>query len=227
MRPASSPLTPSFAPFLASLAAPVNRPARVAPRAAQALRLVCLCAALGPAALLAQTAPPATPATPQAAQPTQAADGAPATAAPAAPAPSAAASAPAKPPTSAGGIYKWRDASGKLQYSDKPPTPNASTMKLKQDTPSAADTQAARARLEALKAESASKAAARNAGAGTPTGAPASAGQPKPGESACEAKWREYNESYACFDPYRMVGGRIRPEAFKACKVVKEPEPCR
>ena len=166
-----------------------------------ALRLACLCAALSPAALLAQTAP----------------------------APAGAASAPAAPtaPKPAGGIYKWKDANGKMQYSDKPPAPNASTMKLNNDAPSAAEAQAARDRLEAMKAESANRAAARN----TPTGAPADAGAntgPAPDESACEAKWREYNESYACFDPYRLVGGGIRPEAFEKCKVVKQPsEPCK
>lgn len=164
-----------------------------------ALRLACLCAALSPAALLAQTAP----------------------------APGAAASAPAAPKPPAGGIYKWKDASGKMQYSDKPPAPNASSMKLNNDAPSAAEAQAARDRLEAMKAESASRAAARN----TPTGAPADAGAntgPAADESACQAKWREYNESYACFDPYRLVGGGIRPEAFEKCKVVKQPsEPCK
>ena len=165
-----------------------------------ALRLACLCAALSPAALLAQTVP-----------------------APAA----AAASAPAAPKPAAGGVYKWKDASGKMQYSDKPPAPNASSLKLNNDAPSAAEAQAARDRLEAMKAESASRAAARN----TPTGAPADAGAntgPAADESACQAKWREYNESYACFDPYRLVGGGIRPEAFEKCKVVKQPsEPCK
>ena len=164
-----------------------------------ALRLACLCAALSPAALLAQTAP-----------------------APAA----AAASAPAAPKPAAGGVYKWKDASGKMQYSDKPPAPNASSLKLNNDAPSAAEAQAARDRLEAMKAESASRAAAR----GTPTGAPvdANAKSAPADESACQAKWREYNESYACFDPYRLVGGGIRPEAFEKCKVVKQPsEPCK
>jgi len=163
-----------------------------------ALHLACLCAALSPTALLAQTAP----------------------------APAAAASAPAAPKPPAGGIYKWKDASGKMQYSDKPPAPNASSLKLNNDAPSAAEAQAARDRLEAMKAESASRAAAR----GAPTGAPAdvNAKSAPADESACQAKWREYNESYACFDPYRLVGGGIRPEAFEKCKVVKQPsEPCK
>ena len=167
-----------------------------------ALRLACLCAALSPAALLAQTA---------------------------APAPAASASAPAAPKP-VGGVYKWKDASGKMQYSDKPPAANASSMKLNNDAPSAADAQAARERLDAMKAESSNRAAARSAAAtGTPAPVDANA-KPAPAadESACQAKWREYNESYACFDPYRLVGGGIRPEAYDKCKVVKQPsEPCK
>ncbi len=163
-----------------------------------ALRLACLCAAFSPAALLAQMV--------------------------AEPASSAAPTAP-KP---ASGVYKWKDASGKVQYSDKPPAPNARSMKLNNDAPSAAETQAARERLEAMKTESPSRTTTRSAPA---NGATADAND-KPSaaadESACEASWREYNESYACFDPYRLVGGGIRPEAFEKCKVVKQPsEPCK
>ncbi|ARU03988.1 hypothetical protein CCO03_04240 [Comamonas serinivorans] len=141
------------------------------------------------------------------------------------PASAASGAAPSAAPA-ATGVYKWKDASGRWHYGDQPPSPKADPMKLRVHTPTEAETQAARARLEAMQADSAAK-AAQQAGAGAPPSGRAPAGSgPLPGESACEAKWREYNESYACFDPYRVVGGGIKAEAFQKCKVVKQPEPC-
>ena len=168
--------------------------------ARQALRLGCLCGALIAPALMAQTAP--------------------------APAPAATASSAAKAPGS--GVYKWKDANGRVYYGDKAPTPTAETVKL-YSGPSEAEIQAARDRLNAMQAELDTKSAGRRSADGNasttvaaPTGDPASGD-----ESVCEAKWREYNESYACFDPYRLVGGGIRPEGFAKCKQVRQPEPCQ
>jgi len=54
---------------------------------------------------------------------------------------------------------------------------------------------------------------------------PASAPLP-PGTSACEARWHRYLASAACFDQYRVVGGGLKPEAFKRCTEVPQPDPC-
>ena len=138
--------------------------------------------------------------------------------------PRLAASSPAQP---AGNVYKWKDASGRVHYGDQAPTPKADPMKLPVDRPSDADARAARERLDAMQAESEARAAERRArAANMPAPDPAASNTARPDETACEAKWREYNESYACFDPYRLVGGGIRPEAYAKCKVVKQPEPC-
>lgn len=54
---------------------------------------------------------------------------------------------------------------------------------------------------------------------------PASAPLP-PGTSACEARWHRYMTSAACFDQYRVVGGGLKPEAYRRCTEVPQPEPC-
>lgn len=57
-------------------------------------------------------------------------------------------------------------------------------------------------------------------------GAPASSPawpDPRPTAGVCAEMWRLYDESEACFGPYRMGLGRIRPEAFDRCTERKDP----
>jgi len=54
---------------------------------------------------------------------------------------------------------------------------------------------------------------------------PASAPLP-PGTSACAARWHRYLASAACFDQYRVVGGGLKPEAYRRCTEVPQPDPC-
>ncbi len=42
----------------------------------------------------------------------------------------------------------------------------------------------------------------------------------------CQEEWRVYRESQACFARYRTVNGGVRPEAFRHCVEVKQPEFC-
>jgi len=61
--------------------------------------------------------------------------------------------------------------------------------------------------------------------------APASAPRPPPtagslgGPAApdCAALRKRYAESQACFAPYRLANGGIKPEAFKRCREVPDP----
>lgn len=46
------------------------------------------------------------------------------------------------------------------------------------------------------------------------------------GTSACEARWHRYMASAACFDQYRVVGGGLKPEAYRRCTEVPQPDPC-
>ncbi len=41
----------------------------------------------------------------------------------------------------------------------------------------------------------------------------------------CPALWRRYLDSQACFEPYRLANGGLKPEAFRHCKVVVSPAP--
>lgn len=44
---------------------------------------------------------------------------------------------------------------------------------------------------------------------------------------ACEVAWHRYAASQACFDAFRVVGGGLKPEAFRYCTELPEPQPCR
>ncbi len=39
----------------------------------------------------------------------------------------------------------------------------------------------------------------------------------------CEKQIQEYKKSQDCFAPYVIVGGGVKPEAFKYCKELKQP----
>jgi hypothetical protein len=45
-------------------------------------------------------------------------------------------------------------------------------------------------------------------------------------EASCRARRKAYEDSLACFAPYRYGRHVIDIEAFKHCKVVKEPTDC-
>jgi hypothetical protein len=41
----------------------------------------------------------------------------------------------------------------------------------------------------------------------------------------CPTRWRIYDESAACFAPYRTARGAIKPEGFDRCIEIPNPEP--
>lgn len=55
---------------------------------------------------------------------------------------------------------------------------------------------------------------------------PASAPLP-PGTTACDAAWNRYRANQACFDAFRVVGGGLKPDAFRYCQELPQPQPCR
>jgi len=40
----------------------------------------------------------------------------------------------------------------------------------------------------------------------------------------CQARWRIYDESVACFGPYRTANGATKPEGFDKCNDIPSPE---
>jgi hypothetical protein len=45
-------------------------------------------------------------------------------------------------------------------------------------------------------------------------------------KSKCEEEWRKYDESYACFNPYRLATGGVKAEAYEHCSDVRRPDNC-
>jgi Domain of unknown function (DUF4124) len=130
-------------------------------------------------------------------------------------------------------VYRWTDESGRTHYSSTVPAERRGHAKAI-DTTSArvseSDRQAAIARLVKDQAtlRKAALPAAASSPASTPSGRNGVAAAPRAEEQlTCQEAWKRYNESYACFDPYRIANGAVRPEGFAQCKEVLRPDPCR
>jgi hypothetical protein len=128
-------------------------------------------------------------------------------------------------------IYRWVDEAGKVHYGDTVPDryKDSATLKpeLKEhpviDVEGTAKEQEARQRArEVLDVEpdkpQSSQAPAANANASDVSENTA--------DMTCEEQWVRYNASQACFAPYRVANGAIRPEAFDNCVVVPQPAQC-
>jgi hypothetical protein len=130
------------------------------------------------------------------------------------------------PPVTAAEVWKWVDAQGVTHYGAAPPDDGrtkAERVELPDTAVPEADRRAAEKRLADDKAEI--RRAAGPASAPRPE-VPLAAARPAVAASAvpsCEEAWRRYNESYACFDPYRYGAGKIRPEAYVHCKEMPQP----
>ena len=124
----------------------------------------------------------------------------------------------------AGEVYKWTDESGRVHYSDSvPPARRATATPVDTSNPVVAETppQSREAHPAAQKAPIFSERPPRPA-----TGAAAPTPQAPAPAATCEEAWRRYNASAACFEPYRIKGGRLRPEAYQHCVDVPRPDPC-
>jgi hypothetical protein len=83
----------------------------------------------------------------------------------------------------------------------------------------------ARARQAAARAP-----ADRAPNAARPARSASQAGAKRPAEvvtdaTDCPSRWRIYDESVACFGPYRTTRGATKVEGFDQCNVVASPEP--
>ncbi|MBK1713263.1 DUF4124 domain-containing protein [Rubrivivax gelatinosus] len=133
-------------------------------------------------------------------------------------------------------VYRWVDDTGTVHYSEVVPERYRDTARPLQPPapPTAEQQRQAQQRLQQQKA----KAAAVDTG-GEPTAAPVPPAASRPvgkrpsqlpdEQTDCDTWQRLYDESEACFGPYRTVGGGVKAEAFAVCNVVHEPpvERCR
>jgi hypothetical protein len=128
-----------------------------------------------------------------------------------------------------GEIYKWTDKEGKVHFSDSVPDPykhKAIAVDLRQATVTTADSEAAKDRLEREKAKAAEYQSARdqnNKTANVSTSMP-NKNLTSDKKDTCEEQWKKYDESYACFNPYRIRQGIVKPEAFQHCTVMEQPK---
>ena len=128
-------------------------------------------------------------------------------------------------------IYRWVDEAGKVHYGDTVPDrykDNATRKpELKEhpviDVEGTAKEQQARQRAREVidvEPDNVQPAAAPPANSNTP------AVSENTTDMTCEEQWTRYNASQACFAPFRMANGAIRPEAFDNCVAVPQPAQC-
>lgn len=130
-------------------------------------------------------------------------------------------------------IYRWVDEDGTVHYGDTVPDryKDSATRKpeLKEHpvidvTPTPKQMRARQRALDILdvepEAETVNPAPPANAST------PASAVSENTADMTCEEQWQRYNASQACFAPYRLANGGIRPEAFDNCVAVPQPPRC-
>jgi hypothetical protein len=131
-------------------------------------------------------------------------------------------------------IYRWVDEKGTVHYGDTVPDrykdsamhkPELKEHSVIDVTPTPQQMQARERALDILDVEPEARPA-------NPGAAPANANTPAPmvsentADMTCEEQWQRYNASQACFAPYRMANGAIRPEAFDNCVAIPQPAQC-
>lgn len=122
-------------------------------------------------------------------------------------------------------VYKWVDGQGKVHYGDTPPEGQKNKPKpleLLDDRPTGAQASEAQVRLKRYQGELQKKPPAASA----PVASPATVFKPvEPTRPAsCSEQWQQYDEAYACFNPYRNANGSVKAEGFRNCPEVKVPE---
>lgn len=127
-------------------------------------------------------------------------------------------------------IKRWVDERGMVHYSDAPPPATQPASGPMTDVPAAVPlTPAEQAAAAAQRQQTQQQLAqpAQPPASAAPLQAPGAshppAALPPADDHGCAAQWARYNAAYACMDPYRMVDGRIRPEAFEKCPVLAQP----
>lgn len=128
-------------------------------------------------------------------------------------------------PAAAADIFRWVDENGQTHLTDKVPERyRGSAVKVDPGpTPVNAEqqrqAQERNARIKAAADEAARRQAVEEAGRTAPVPAAPAVGPRPPSarEGNCEDLVRRYRASQACFAPYRLANGALRPEAFILC----------
>jgi hypothetical protein len=133
-------------------------------------------------------------------------------------------------PCHAADVYRWVDAQGRVQLSDRVPEEYKNSATRVDTSPSQLTPAQQREAQERAAQEKvrAAEAAAREARVRVPQPAqPAgSAGASKEGE--CAAARRKFQQNANCLAPYKIANGGFKPGAFETCgpSVPAPPEQC-
>jgi len=115
---------------------------------------------------------------------------------------------------SADDVFRWVDEAGKVHYGDQAPERYRSSQRKVQSNQAestAADRSAAEAPTPRQKL-------APPSAEPVPAGAPAIANQLRPSPQVlCDAEWKRFLDSAACYGPFHVGRGGIRAEAVTAC----------
>lgn len=119
-------------------------------------------------------------------------------------------------------IYKWTDEQGRVHYGDRPApgAPAAERRELQVPELSEAQRQEAIERLERQRA----RLQPPEGEGGAAIATPAAEASPAEQDNSCAAQMRRYNQSQECFAPFRNANGSVKPEAFRYCKDIPEPQ---
>lgn len=130
-------------------------------------------------------------------------------------------------------IYRWVDDQGRIHLSDVVPDRyRESAVRVEphapQPTPEQQREAAERAQREQGRRPVPSEARSPELVAHPVAGEPAQGVVKRPVEKVtdatdCATWWRLYRESEACFGPFHVRGGGLRPEAFDHCNEVPSP----
>lgn len=133
-------------------------------------------------------------------------------------------------------ICQWVDANGAMHMSDTVPPQYQSTAtctdsqkyELTDAQQAEADQRAAQAQ-SLLRKQGQGLPAPHPPPAARPAGAPPPVIEKRPIEAVtdttdCQTWWRIYDESGACFGPFKTTQGGIKPEAYDHCNEVQSPE---
>lgn len=135
-------------------------------------------------------------------------------------------------------VFRWVDDEGRTHYGEQVPDRYRATARpvgVDSAGPTPEQQREAAERARDLQQRADALRSARNAAAASAPARAASAPpakrppQPPAADTDCATWQRLYEESLACFAPFRTTHGSTRPEAFDVCTPVDEPpaERCR
>jgi len=137
----------------------------------------------------------------------------------------------------ADGIFRWVDERGKVHYgSSVPEKYRYRAKKLESEDPDdlKARKQAAEERLakekeagDAMRPPTAEADATKPAAApAKPAAAPGARSSLSSADPACAEIWNQYLASVQCFASFTVRNGSVKPEAYKKCATLNQPQEC-